>query len=64
MKSKLSWAPTVPKPNAHFINMPEKGVGKDKEQKTIEEVSQPTIGSQISRRRATKMMEDVRKVQQ
>jgi hypothetical protein len=64
MKSKLSWAPTVPKLDAHFINMPKKGVGKDKEQKTIEEASQTAIGSQRSRRQARKMMEDARKVQQ
>ena len=46
MKSKLSWVPTVTKAEAHFIGMPKKGVAKERQQKTIEETSQTTIGSQ------------------
>jgi len=46
MKSKLSWVPIVTKPDSHYIGMPKKGVKKDKHQKTIEETSQTTIGSQ------------------
>lgn len=45
MKSKLSWVPIVTKADAHFIGMPKKGVQKDKQQKTIEETSQTTVGS-------------------